>query len=186
MGSVEGWPRWSFRPSSPRTPAGPSAVAKPPDNLQLLPTLTRVQSLKSSSLGGKKTEVPPPARRVVTSPYRQPVAGVAAHHVIHAPPNPARALPPPHQTPTSPASSPQLSPSLLPHCCQQSQLRLPLASAPPPTATLRAPVLRSLLLERGVPPLKPCPQIQALRVRGPRGCSGGGDNSSPLIPPTVD
>lgn len=52
MGSVEGQPRWSFRPSSPRTPAGPSAVAKPLDDLQLWPTLTRVQSLKSSSLGG--------------------------------------------------------------------------------------------------------------------------------------
>lgn len=88
--------------------------AKAPDDLRLLPTLTRVQRLGSSSLGEKKTEVPPPAGRVVTSPYRQPVVGVAARHVIHAPLNPARALPPPPPTRLPPLPPPL--PNFRPPC----------------------------------------------------------------------
>lgn len=149
MGRVERWPDQSFRLSPP---AGLSVVL--PKHLttsDYCPPSPGCRGLGAAAWGEKKTEVPPPAGRVVTSPYRQPVVGVAARHVIHAPLNPARALPPPpNQTPTSPASSPQLSPSLLSHRCQQSQLRPPFALAPPPTATPRAPELRSPLPERGV------------------------------------
>lgn len=42
-------------------PAGPSTAAKPPEDLRLLPTLTTVQRLRSSSLGvgGRKRKCHP-------------------------------------------------------------------------------------------------------------------------------
>lgn len=123
--------------------------------------------------------MPPPAGRLVTSPYRQPVAGVAAHHVIHAPQNPARARSLPPFQPDS-----HLSRLLFPTFALPAPSLLSTAPAPPsPTATQRAPEFRSSLPERGVPPLPPCPQIQALRVRGPRGTVAAATVLHSFLPP---
>ncbi|MEJ1280388.1 hypothetical protein NN561_011333 [Cricetulus griseus] len=69
---------------------------------------------------------------------------------------------------------------MLPHRCQQCQLRpLPCLGAPT-TATQRASGLRSPLPDCWVPPLPPCPPNSGRAGRG------GGDSAFPVFPHTKD
>jgi hypothetical protein len=123
--------------------------------------------------------VPPPAGRVVTSPYRQPVAGVVAHHVIHAPQNPARALPPPPFQLDS-----HLSRLLSPTFALPAPSPLSTAPAPPsPTAKQRAPEFRSLLPERRVPPSHPVPKFRRSGCVGLGGAVAAATILHSFLPP---
>lgn len=121
--------------------------------------------------GGKKTEVPPPAGRVVTSPYRQPVAGVAAHHVIHAPPSPARArsLPPPARLPPLPPPLPNFRPPYSLTAVNSASSALPLHRRPHQRRPSGLPSSGPRSLSAGVPPsptLSPNPDAQGAWASG--------------------